>query len=220
MLKAHQQESNWQTDPMIIHTIPFNSKQYHPNNTIAWETRPCGLWAGAKHVHTHFMPKNVINFPPYFYQNFPSLAPTSGDSKCIRKYFPRFFNQNFPHLDIFLSPFPIPFLSPFRIHFYPCLGYTFCPCFRYTFYPSFRYTFYPRFRYPVYLRFCSRPFQAISTAAPNAAMHSLYCALSPTSEQDTTPAPDAAMHLCTVPCPQRQNRTQHQRIRMYSSPLV
>ena len=127
MLKAHQQESNWQTDPMIIHTIPFNSKQYHPNNTIAWETRPCGLWAGAKHVHTHFMPKNVINFPPYFYQNFPSLAPTSGDSKCIRKYFPRFFNQNFPHLDIFLSPFPIPFYPRFGYTFFPALDTLFVP---------------------------------------------------------------------------------------------
>ena len=150
------------------------------------------------------MPKNVINFPPYFYQNFPSLAPTSGDSKCIRKYFPRFFNQNFPHLDIFLSPFPIPFLSPFRIHFYPCLGYTFCPCFRYTFYPCFRYTFYPRFDtlfISVSVLALSKPFLQqpqmrnafiVLCPVPNVrtghypsprCSHALvYCALSPTSE--------------------------------------
>ena len=167
------------------------------------------------------MPKNVIKFPPppIFTKFFPVWRPQVGIESVSENISPVFLTK-FPPFGHFFIPVSNTLLSPFWIHFFSCFGYTFCPCFRYTFYPCFRCTVYPSFRYPFYLRFCSRPFQAISTTAPNAAMHSLYCALSPTSEQETTPAPDAAMHLCTVPCPQRQNRTQHQRIRMYSSPLV
>ena len=117
--------------------------------------------------------------------------------------FSPFFVPKFSPFQIsFLSPFPIPFLSPVSDTFFipvsdtllsPVFETHFCPRFRYPFYPRFRYPFYPRFRYP----FLFPPFPAIST-----------------------PAPDAAMRSCTVPCPQRQNRTQQRTIRMYSSPLV
>ena len=109
------------------------------------------------HIHTHFIPKNVTKISQFFTKNFPVLAPTSGNRKCIRngKYFLRFLYQNFPR---------------FR--------YTFYPHFRNPFYPRFRYPFYPRFRYPFYPHtlfiHVSVPTlsRAISNPTPDAAMHS------------------------------------------------
>ena len=118
-------------------------------------------------------------------------------SQQCNKIFPVFLTKIFP----VLAPTSWDKKCIRKGKYFPSFLYQNFPCFRYTFYPHFRYPFYPRFRYPFYPRFrypfLFPPFPAIST-----------------------PAPDAAMRSCTVPCPQRQNRTQQRTIRMYSSPLV
>ena len=134
-------------------------------------------------------------FPPFFQPKFPPFG---------HFFIPVSHTLFIPVSDTLLSLFRIHFLSLFQIHFLSL----------------FQIHFLSPFSIPCLSPFLFSPFPSHFYSSPKCAMHSLYCALSPTSEQDTTPAPDAAMHLCTVPCPQRQNRTQHQRIRMYSSPLV
>ena len=98
----------------------------------------------------------------------------------------------------FLSPVSNTLLSPFPIHFLSLFPIPFLSQFPIPFFiPVSDTLFLSPFPIPFLSPFYSCPFQG-----------------------HFYPSPTAGMHSCTVPCPQRQNRTPLRLIRMYFSPLV
>ena len=116
-------------------------------------------------------------------------------------YHALFIPDRFPVTNTLLSQFQIPFYPSFQYPFIPVsdtlfmavsdtllspLPIHFLYQFRIPYFsPCFRYTFIP---------LSDTLFIPVSVPALSRAI--------------STPAPNAAMHSCTVPCPQRQNRTQ------------
>ena len=116
-----------------IHCITYPNVVTYPNLPDAV---PLAVTLRLAYPYT-FIPKNVTKISQFFTKNFPVLAPTSGNRKCIRngKYFLRFYTKIFPVSDTLFIPIsetlfipvsdtlfipvsdtlfiPIPFLSTF-----------------------------------------------------------------------------------------------------------
>ena len=107
----------------------------------------------------------------------------------------------------------------------------------YPFYPNFQYPSYPRFRYffipifdTLFIFVSDTIFIQVSDTLFNPVSDTLFIPVSDTlfipvsvpalSKTISTPASNAAMYSCNVPCPLRQNKTLQQFIRMCFSLLV
>ena len=145
--------------------------------------------------------------------------------------YPRFQYTFIPVTNTLLSPFRMPFLSQFSsfdtlfIQDRFPVTKTLLSQFQIPFYPSFQYPFIPvsdtlfmavsdtllsplpiHFLYQFRIPYFSPCFRY--TFIPLSDTLFIPVSVPALSRAISTPAPNAAMHSCTVPCPQRQNRTQ------------
>ena len=103
------------------------------------------------HIHTHFIPKNVLTFSHFLPKNPRSCAHKWG-------LFSLFFYQNF-------ACFRYTFFSVSYFLFIPVSNTLFIPVSE-TLHPRFWYHLHPHIQYPFYPCFCSCPFQGNTYTRP------------------------------------------------------